>query len=264
VIESEDMLLSSSAEKKTRKNVSEKKISISQSETSAKDHRTSPKQSSWPVLGRRGHRKRTSRYDGFNLKKEIRDSRTEETPRPYSSTCLFLASVKSNPSRDRFPSLRHRGILSRQSYTPMKSAPLVAHCLFREFLHGGKFHIALDRGRLSWRTSSEVLVQKFYRSSVQGPHVRLILWASFSFSTDLLLYPKSILSSDEKHNGSIHKYTQLVMLTHYSPLRGWLSSVTLGHNHNQTEGWKQSFRWGVDLSTIYLSTRGVYLTGRNT
>jgi hypothetical protein len=38
----------------------------------------------------------------------------------------------------------------------------------------------------------------------------------------LLLYPISILSSKVKHNGSRHKYTQLVMLTHYSPLRGWL------------------------------------------
>jgi len=37
------------------------------------------------------------------------------------------------------------------------------------------------------------------------------------------------------HNGSIHKCTQLVMLTHYSPLRGWLPSVTLGHKHNQTD-----------------------------
>ena len=36
----------------------------------------------------------------------------------------------------------------------------------------------------------------------------------------LLLYPISILSSKVKHNGSIYKYTQLVMLTHYSPLRG--------------------------------------------
>jgi hypothetical protein len=50
----------------------------------------------------------------------------------------------------------------------------------------------------------------------------------------LLLYPIYILSSKVKHNGSMHKYTQLVMLTHYSPLRGWLPSVTLGHNHNQT------------------------------
>ena len=31
----------------------------------------------------------------------------------------------------------------------------------------------------------------------------------------LLLYPMSILSSKVKHNGSIHKYTQQVKLTHY-------------------------------------------------
>ncbi len=49
----------------------------------------------------------------------------------------------------------------------------------------------------------------------------------------LLLYPISILSSKVKHNGSIHKYTQGVMFAHYSPLKGWLPTVTFGHNHNQ-------------------------------
>ena len=34
----------------------------------------------------------------------------------------------------------------------------------------------------------------------------------------LFLYPISIPSSKVTHTGSIHKYTQLVMLTHYSPL----------------------------------------------
>ena len=38
-------------------------------------------------------------YDGFTLKKKIRDSRTEETPRPHSSTSLFLALVKTNARR---------------------------------------------------------------------------------------------------------------------------------------------------------------------
>jgi hypothetical protein len=84
---------------------------------------------------------------------------------------------------------------------------------------------------LHWR-QSEISRNSFLRKGQKAK--------AFSFSIKkkslpiLLLYPISILSRKVKHNGSIHKYTQLVMLTHYSPLRGWLPSVTLGHNHNQT------------------------------
>ena len=43
--------------------------------------------------------RRMGHYDGFTLKKKMRDSRTDEAPRPHSSTRLFLALVKSNGSR---------------------------------------------------------------------------------------------------------------------------------------------------------------------
>jgi len=56
----------------------------------------------------------------------------------------------------------------------------------------------------------------------------------FLFLLILFLYPISIPSSKVTHNGSIHKYTQVVILTHYSPLRGGLPSVTFGHKQNQT------------------------------
>jgi len=36
------------------------------------------------------------RYDGCTLKKKIRDSRTDETPRPHLSTLLFFTLVKSD------------------------------------------------------------------------------------------------------------------------------------------------------------------------
>jgi hypothetical protein len=42
---------------------------------------------------------RMGRYDCFTLKKKIRDSRTDETPRPHSCTRLFLVIVKSNARR---------------------------------------------------------------------------------------------------------------------------------------------------------------------
>ncbi len=62
--------------------------------------------------------RRIDRYDGFTLKNKIRDSMTDETPQPHSSTRLFLALVAQ--CKRLVPSLRHRGILSRQGYTPMK------------------------------------------------------------------------------------------------------------------------------------------------
>ena len=47
----------------------------------------------------------------------------------------------------------------------------------------------------------------------------LILWAiSYLFFSSKVTYTRGT-----------HKYTQTVMLTHYSPLRGWLPSVNLGH-----------------------------------
>jgi hypothetical protein len=50
-------------------------------------------------IGEKRTQRPIGRYDGFTLKKKIRDSRTDETPRPHSSTRLFLALVKSNGSR---------------------------------------------------------------------------------------------------------------------------------------------------------------------
>ena len=88
-------------------------------------------------------------------------------------------------------------------------------CLFRKFLDTGKFHIGLDKTSIFDRKEKRTL-------------------DLFFFLLILLLYPISILSSKVIHNGSIHKYTELVMFTHYSPLRGWLPSVTLGHKDNQT------------------------------
>ncbi len=123
---------------------------------------------------------RMDRYDGFTLKKKIRDSRTDETPRPHSRVHVCSWHLSSNGKR-LVPSLSHRGILSRQDCTPMKTT------------------------------------HPFSCTPVQ-----------------LHTHPISILSSKVKHNGSIHKYTQLVMLTHYSHLRGWLPFITLGHKHNQT------------------------------
>ena len=49
----------------------------------------------------------------------------------------------------------------------------------------------------------------------------------------LLLLSYLFFSGKVTNSSSIHKYTQPVMLTHYSPLRGWLPSVTLGHKQNQ-------------------------------
>ncbi len=63
------------------------------------------------------------------------------------------------------------------------------------------------------------------------------MYCSFSSNKEplvLLLYLISIVSCKVTHTGSIHKYTQLAMLTHYSPLRGWLPSVTFGHKQNET------------------------------
>jgi len=68
---------------------------------------------------------RMGRYDGFTLKKKIRDSRTDEAPRPHSSTRLFLALVVQ--CKRLVPSLRHRGILCRQDCTPMKAAHPFSH-----------------------------------------------------------------------------------------------------------------------------------------
>ncbi len=65
------------------------------------------------------------RYDGFTLKKKIRDSSTDEAPRPHSSTCLFLALVVQ--CKRLVPSLRHRGILARhvQLYTRYQGPTLI-------------------------------------------------------------------------------------------------------------------------------------------
>jgi hypothetical protein len=60
------------------------------------------------------------RYDGFTLKKKIRDSRTDEEPWPHSNTRQFLVIVVQ--CKRLVPSLRHRGTLSRQGCTPMKAA----------------------------------------------------------------------------------------------------------------------------------------------
>ncbi len=54
-------------------------------------------------------------------KKKIRDSRTDETPRPHSRVRVCSWHLSSNGKR-LVPSLSHRGILSRQDCTPMKTA----------------------------------------------------------------------------------------------------------------------------------------------
>jgi hypothetical protein len=64
------------------------------------------------------------RYDGFTLKKQIRDSWIDETPRPHSSTCLFLVLVRSNARRS-VPSPSHRGNLSRKVRARWKRRKLV-------------------------------------------------------------------------------------------------------------------------------------------
>jgi hypothetical protein len=62
---------------------------------------------------------RMDRYGDFTLKKKIRDSRTDDTPWPHSSTLLFMTLVKSYARRMYLPSMRHGGTLSRQDYTPI-------------------------------------------------------------------------------------------------------------------------------------------------
>ena len=163
-----------------------------------------------------GHRRRTDRYDGLTLKK-IRGSRTDETPWPQSSTCLFLALVKSNTRRIQLPSLRHGENFSRQACTPVNlHNHKIVHpfnctpvSTFRKLHEAMCLHDSLDRTPRISCSLPEYPVKPQW-----GP------WQNFYF--------------DRK--GSIHKYTRLVMLTHYSALRGWLPSVTLGHKQNQTIG----------------------------
>ncbi len=145
------------------------------------------------------------RFDGFTLKKKIRDSRTNEAPWPHSSTCLFLALVVQ--CKRLVPSLRLRGILSRQGCTPMKAAHPFSYTPVQ--LHTHK----------AVQSFSCTPVAKVLHCSCQNVTRLTALWQkrekakAFSFSIQ----------------------RNLCMLTHYSPLRGWLPSVTLGHKHNQTE-----------------------------
>ncbi len=135
------------------------------------------------------------------------------------------------------PSLRHGENLSRQGCTPIQlHTHKVAHpfictpiASFRKLRAVMCLHSSLDRTRISWRTSTRSLRELLFLAEKKKD-----LEPLFLFLLILLLYPISILSSKVTHNGSIQKYTQLVMLTHYSPLRGWLPSFTLGHKQNQT------------------------------
>ncbi len=118
------------------------------------------------------------RYDGFTLKKKIRDSRTDEAPHVTTlehasvlDACRPMQEVSSVTESPRNP--------SRQGCTPMKTAH--------------PFNCT--------------------------PVAKVLFYKKKSLQI-LLFYPISILSSKVKHNGSIHKYTQLVMLTHYSHLKG--------------------------------------------
>jgi hypothetical protein len=110
--------------------------------------------------------------------------------------------VKSNARRS-VPSLRHRGILSRQGCTSMKAA------------HPFSCTPVQLRKREKAKAFSLSRKRKLYR---------------FSCS---IQYLSSVVKSNIT-GVYIFEYTQLVMLTHYSPLRVWLPSVTLGHKHNQT------------------------------
>ncbi len=71
------------------------------------------------------------------------------------------------------------------------------------------------------------------------------------FQLILLLCPISVPSCKVTHTGSIHKYTQIVMITHYSSLRGWLPSVTFGHKQNQTQQYLPHFaKWNDTLFPV--------------
>ncbi len=187
------------------------------------------------------------RYDdfvtGFTLRKNIRDSRTDEEPRPHSSTRLLLALVLSNAKR-LVPSLRHRGILCRQGCTPMKAAHPFSCTPVQLHTHKDthSFNCTAVAKVQDWSGQNVTRLtaltvnpnwQKFFFRKREKAKSISFFYKKKSLQI-LFLYPISILSRKVKHNGSIHKYAQLVMLTHYSPLRGWLPSVTLGHKHNQT------------------------------
>jgi hypothetical protein len=171
------------------------------------------------------------RYDGFILKKKIRDSRADEAPRPHSSTRLFLELVVQ--CKRLVPSQRYRGILSRQGCTPMKVAhpfrytpvQLHTHKVAHSFsctpvakvLHCSCQNVT----RLTSLTVNPNWQKFFFR---KRENAKAFSFCIKRFSCSIQI---SILSSKVKHNGSIHKYTQLVIQTHYSPLRGWLPSVRL-------------------------------------
>jgi hypothetical protein len=164
------------------------------------------------------------RYDAFTLKK-IRDSRTDEEPRPHSSTRLFLVLVKSNAKRS-VPSLRHRGILLGKTTHPSRLHTLcqIPQSSWQNFTRLTVLTVNRNCCCLLWIELAEILLKK---------EKHFLFYKKKSLPI-LFFYPMSILRSKVKHNGSIHKYTQLVMFSHYSPRRGWLPSVTLGHKHYQT------------------------------
>jgi hypothetical protein len=169
-----------------------------------------------------------NRYDGFTLKKKIRDSRTDEAPRPHSSTSLFLTLVVQ--CNRLVPSLRHRGILSRQGCTPLKVAHPFRYTPVQ--LHTNKtthsfsctpvakvLHCSCQNvTRLTVLTVNPNWQKFFFRKRENTKAFSFCIKRNlYRFSCSIQI---SILSCKVKHNGSIHKYTQLVVQTHYSPLRG--------------------------------------------
>ena len=157
------------------------------------------------------------RYDAFTLKK-IRDSRTDEEPRPHSSTRLFLVLVKSNTKRS-VPSLRHRGIFLGKTTHPSRLHTLcqIPQSSWQNFTRLTVLTVNRNCCCLLWIELAEILLKKekhflFYKKK----SLPILL---------LLFYPMSIFRSKVKHNGSIHRYTQLAMFKFFK----WL--LKLIHFH---------------------------------
>ena len=136
--------------------------------------------------------------------------------------------------KESVPSLSQRGILCRQDCTPAQTAnctPIRLHTRSDPHPLPSSTYLLSELHQIDCIACQSELEEILFRPPRKREKSKSIFHKKKSLLI-LLLYPISILSSKVIHNGSIHKYTQLLMLTHYSPLR--LPSVTLGHKHNQT------------------------------
>ena len=136
-----------------------------------------------------------------------------------------LSACQVQRKKESVPSLRHRGPFLGKAAHPWRLHTRWAAHLFS--CTPIRLHTRSAAHQLPG--STYLLSELEYPEEPQARSLTELLFLAekkkdleplFLFPLIPLLYQISILSSKVIHNGSIQKYTQLVMLTHYSPLRG--------------------------------------------